>query len=51
MKQTSLSPTIKYLTDLSKVVLLLWIVYVISVMFLLCFRARLWLPAGKGLTA
>ena len=36
--------------------LLLWIIYVISVLFLLCFRARLfidalWLPAGKGLTS
>ena len=38
--------------------LLLWIiyVYVISVLFLLCFRARqfidaLWSPAGKGLTS
>ena len=36
--------------------LLLWIIYVISVLFLLCFRARLfidalWSPAGKGLTS
>ena len=35
-------------------VLLLWIMYVISVLFLLCFHARLffdalWSPAGKGL--
>ena len=35
---------------------LLWIIYVISVLFLLCFRARLfidvlWSPAGKGLTS
>ena len=42
-------------TDRSKAVLLLWIIYVISVLFLLCFRARLligalWPPAGKGLT-
>ena len=40
----------------SKVVLLLWIIYVISVLFLLCFRARLFIdallsPAGKGLTS
>ena len=33
---------------------LLWIIYVISVLLLLCFRARLfidalWLPAGQGL--
>ena len=36
--------------------LLLWIIYVIPVMFLLCFRARLffdalWSPAGKGMTS
>ena len=36
-------------------VLLLWIIYVISVLLLLCFRARrfidtMWSPAGKGLT-
>ena len=36
--------------------LLLWIIYVISVLFLLCFRVRLfidalWSPAGKGLTS
>ena len=43
-------------SDRSKVVLLLWIIYVISVLLLLCFRARLfidalWSPAGKGLTS
>ena len=43
-------------TDRSKAVLLLWIIYVISVLFLLCFHARLfvdalWSPAGKGLTS
>ena len=43
-------------TDHSKVVLLLWIVYVISVMYLFCFRACLFIdallsPAGKGLTS
>ena len=43
-------------TDHSKAVLLLWIIYVISVLFLLCFCARLfidalWSPAGKGLTS
>ena len=42
--------------DLSKAVLPLWIIYVISVLFLLCFLARLfidalWSPAGKGLTS
>ena len=37
-------------------VLLLWIIFVISVLFLLCFHAllfidALWSPAGKGLTS
>ena len=36
--------------------LLLWTIYVISDLFLLCFRVRLfidalWSPAGKGLTS
>ena len=43
-------------TDHSRAVLLLWIIYVISVLILLCFHARLfvyalWSPAGKGLTS
>ena len=43
-------------TDRSKAVLLLWIIYAVSVLFLLIFRARLfidalWSPAGKGLTS
>ena len=34
----------------------MWIIYIISVLFLLCFHARLfidglWSPAGKGLTS
>ena len=38
------------------VLLLLWIIHVISVLWLLCFRAclfidALWSPAGKGLTS
>ena len=42
--------------DRFKAVLLFWIIYVISVLFVLCFRARLFidalcLPAGKGLTS
>ena len=42
-------------TDRSKVMLLLWIIYDISVLFSLCLRARLFIdawrsPAGKGLT-
>ena len=54
--ETGLTPPVKYFTDRSKAVLLLWIIYVISVLFLLCFRARLdidalWSPAGKGLTS
>ena len=40
----------------SKAMLLLWIIYVISVLFLLCFRVRLLIEAlqsraGKGLTS
>ena len=47
-------------TDCSKAMLLLWIIYIISVLFLLCFRRgfhahlfidALWSPAGKGLTS
>ena len=46
----------KYFTDHSKAVLLLWIFYVLSVLCLLCLCARLFvcalqLPAGKGLTS
>ena len=46
----------KNLTDRSKAVLLLLIIYVISVLCLLCFRAclligALWSPDGKGLTS
>ena len=43
-------------TDRSKAVLLLWIIYVISVLFLLCFHVylfidALWSHAWKGLTS
>ena len=43
-------------TDRSKAVLLLSLIYVISILFLLFFRVRLficalWSPAGKGLTS
>ena len=53
--ETGLSPPVKYFTDRSKAVLLLWIFNVIYVLFL-CFRARLfinamWSPAGKGLAS
>ena len=52
----SLNPPVKYFTDRSKAVLLLWIFYVFSVLCLLCLCARLficalWSPAGKGLTS
>ena len=54
--ETSFSPPVKYFTDCSKAVLLLWIFYVFSVLCLLCicadlFICALWSPAGKGLTA
>ena len=53
--ETGLSPPVKYFTDHSKVVLLLWIICYFYLV-LLCFSARLfinvlWLPAGKGLTS
>ena len=53
---TGLSPPVKYFTDRSKAVLLLWIFNVFSVLCLLCLCARLfifalWSPAGKGLTS
>ena len=56
-RKTGLSPPVKYFTDRSKAVLLLWIFYVFfSVLRLLCLCARLficdrWSPAGKGLTS
>ena len=54
--ETGLSHPVKYFTDRSNVVLLLWIINDISVFFLLCFRVRLfvdalWSPAGKGMTS
>ena len=54
--EIGLSPPVKYFTDPSKAVLLLWIIYVSSALFLLCFHAHLfidalWSPAGKGLTS
>ena len=55
-RESGLSPPVKYFTGHSKAVLLLWIIFDISVLFLLCFRAHmfidaLWSPAGKGLTS
>ena len=54
--ETGLSHSVKKSTDCSKAVLLLWIICVISVLFLLCFLARpfigaLWSPVWKGLTS
>ena len=55
--ETGLSPPVKYFTDPSKEVLLLWIFYgFFSVLCLLCLCVRLficalWSPAGKGLTS
>ena len=51
-----LSLPVKYFTDHSKAELLLWIIYAKYILFLLCFRAplfidALWSPAGKGLTS
>ena len=54
-----LSPQVKYFTDRSKAVLLLWIFFFVlffSISCLLCLCARLficalWSPAGKGLTS
>ena len=53
---TGLSHPVKYFTDRSKAVLLLWIFYVFSLLCLLCLNVRLficawWSPAGKGLTS
>ena len=53
---TGLSSPVKYFTDRSKAVLLFWIIYVFSVLRLLCLCARLFIcvllsPAGKGLTS
>ena len=52
----ALSPPVKYFTDRSKAVLLLWIfyVFVLSCVCYVCARlfiCALWSPAGKGLTS
>ena len=54
-RETGSSPLVKYITDHSKAMLHLWIIYVISVLFLLCIHAHLFIdvlgsPDGKGLT-
>ena len=56
VREAGLSPPVKYFTDRSKMVLLLWIFKVFSVLCLLCFCARLlicvlWSPGGKWLTS
>ena len=56
-RETGLSPPVKYFTDSSKAVLLLWIFYVFVlsrdcyVFVHVCFICALWSPAGKGLTS
>ena len=55
-RETGLSVPVKNITHRSKAMLLLRIIYVISVLYLLCFCARLFIdallsPAGKGLTS
>ena len=55
-RETGLNPPVKYFTDSSKAVFLLWIFYIFSVLCLLCLCARqficaLWSPTGKGLTS
>ena len=56
-REIGLSPSVKYFTDRSKAVLLLWIFYgVFSVSGLLClcaclFICAMWSLAGKGLTS
>ena len=52
--ETGLSPQVKYFTDHSKAVLLLWIFMFFLCLFCLCARlfiCALWSPAGKGLTS
>ena len=44
--ETGLSAQVKYFTDVSKAVLLLWIICVIYVLCLSCFRVCLLLPCG-----
>ena len=56
MPLTGLSPPVKYFTDRSKAVLLLWIFYVfvlsyVCYVFVRLFICALWSTAGKGLTS
>ena len=43
--ENGLNSPVKYFNDRSKAVLLLWIIYVVFVLFLLCFRVRLFIVA------
>ena len=49
--KNGLSPPVKYFNDRSKVVLLLWIFYVLLCLCARLFVCALWSPAGKGLTS
>ena len=44
------SPPVKYFTDHSKAVLLLWIFFCLVFAMPLCASVYMWSPAGKGLT-
>ena len=48
VRETGLSPHAKYFTDRSKAVLLLWIFYVYSVLYLLSLCASVYMCLGKG---
>ena len=51
-RETGLSPPVKYFTDRSKAVLLLWIVFVgYASCWYVLFYVAFWSPAGKGLTS
>ena len=45
-RESGLSPPVKYFTDRSKAVLLLWIIYVIYVLCFSCFHVFSLLPYG-----
>ena len=54
MRQTGFSSPVKYFTDSSKSVLLLWIIFFVLCLLCLCARlfiCALWSLAGKGLTS
>ena len=49
--EAGLRPPVKYFTDHSKAVLLLWIICVIYILCLPCFHVYTLLPYGRGLTS